>query len=94
MAVAGAAVGGTALSASLSSTFFMATADPSTLMKLGQGVGSAVMGVGGIVGQASFIAVPSSLPVVAPVMAMQALTTVAMRVIQGAVEYTRREKQF
>src|SRR5215469_13222272 len=76
MAVAGTAVGGAVLSASLSSTLFMATADPSTLMKLGQGVGSAVMGVKGIAAQAPFIAVPSSLPVVAPIMAMQALTTV------------------
>lgn len=75
MAVAGAAVGGTVLSASLSSTLFMATADPATLMKLGQGVGSAVMGVNGVVAQAPFIAVASSLPVVAPIMAMQALST-------------------
>ena len=75
MAVAGAATVGTVLSASLSSTLFMATANPSTLMTLGAGVGSAVMGVNGIVAQAPFIAVASSLPVVAPLMAMQALTT-------------------
>ena len=75
MAVAGAATVGTVLSASLSSTLFMATANPSTLMNIGAGVGSAVMGVNGIVGQAPFIAVASSLPVVAPLMAMQALTT-------------------
>lgn len=75
MAVAGAAVGGTALSASLSSTLFMATADPATLMKLGQGVGSAVMGVNGVVAQAAFIPVASSLPIVAPILAMQAVST-------------------
>jgi len=78
MAVAGAAMVGTALSASLSSTLFMATANPATLMSLGGGVGSAVMGVGGIVGQAPFIAVASSLPVVAPIMAMQALNAIVM----------------
>jgi len=78
MAVAGAATVGTMLSASLSSTLFMATANPATLMNLGAGVGSAVMGVNGIVAQAPFIAVASSLPVVAPLMAMQALTTAVM----------------
>lgn len=78
MAVAGAATVGTVLSASLSSTLFMATANPATLMTLGAGVGSAVMGVGGIVGQAPFLAVASSLPVVAPLMAMQALNAIVM----------------
>lgn len=75
MAVSGAALGGTALSASLSSSLYMATADPSSLMKLGRGVGSAVMGATGITGQAPFIPIASSIPVVAPLMAMQAMTT-------------------
>lgn len=78
MAVAGAATAGTMLSASLSSTLFMATANPATLMQIGGGVGSAVMGVGGITAQAPFIAVASSLPVVAPIMAMQALNAIVM----------------
>jgi len=78
MAVAGAATVGTVLSASLSSTLFMATANPATLMSLGAGVGSAVMGVNGIVAQAPFIAVASSLPIVAPLMAMQALNAIVM----------------
>jgi hypothetical protein len=78
MAVAGAAVSGTALSAAFSSTLFMATANPATLMSIGGGVGSAVMGAGGIVAQAPFIAVASSLPVVAPIMAIQALSTAVM----------------
>lgn len=78
MAVAGAAAGGTVLSASLSSTLFMATANPATLMTLGNGVGSAVMGATGIVSQAPFIAVAGSLPIVAPLMAMQALNTIIM----------------
>lgn len=74
MAVGAAAAGATGLSAALSSTLYLATADPSTLMKLGQGVGSSVMGVSGIVGHAPFIPVASSLPVVGPLMAVQALT--------------------
>lgn len=78
MAVAGAATGATMLSAALSSTLYMATADPSTLMKLGAGVGSAVMGASGIAAHAPFIAVASSLPVVAPIMAIQALNTAVM----------------
>jgi len=78
LAVAGAATGATALSAAFSSTLFMATANPATLMTLGNGVGSAVMGTGGIVAQAPFLAVASSLPVVAPILAIQALNTAVM----------------
>ncbi|TCC30139.1 hypothetical protein [Kribbella speibonae] len=78
LAVAGAATGATALSAAFSSTLFMATANPATLMTLGNGVGSAVMGAGGIVAQAPFIAVASSLPVVAPILAVLALNTAVM----------------
>lgn len=78
LAVAGAAGGATALSAAFSSTLFMATANPATLMTLGNGVGSAVMGASGIVAHAPFIAVASSLPVVAPILAMQALSTAVM----------------
>lgn len=78
LGVAGAAAGATALSAAFSSTLFMATANPATLMTLGSGVGSAVMGATGIVAQAPFIAVASSLPVVAPIMAIQALNSAVM----------------
>src|SRR5690554_2175316 len=49
LAVAGAAGGATAMSAAFSSTLFMATANPATLMTVGSGVGSAVMGASGIV---------------------------------------------
>jgi hypothetical protein len=78
LAVAGAAAGATALSATFSSTLFMATANPATLMTIGNGVSSAVVGAGGIVAQAPFIAVASSLPVVAPILAIQALNTAVM----------------
>lgn len=75
LSVAGAGVGGTALSAAFSSSLFMATADPSTLMTLGNGVGSAVMGAKGITGHAAFIPVGSAVPVVAPLMAVHVMTT-------------------
>ena len=78
LGVVSAAAGATALSAAFSSTLFMATANPATLMTLGSGVGSAVMGASGIVAQAPFIAVASSLPVVAPILAIQALNTAVM----------------
>lgn len=70
--------GATAISALASPTLFMATANPATLMALKGGVGSAVMGANGIVAQAPFIPVAASLPVVAPIMAMQAMTAVVM----------------
>ena len=75
VAFAGSAGAATAISAAFSSMLFMATANPATLMTIGNGVGSAVMGAGGIVAQAPFIAVASSLPVVAPILAVQALST-------------------
>lgn len=78
LAVAGVGGGATAVSAAFSSTLFMATANPATLMQIGSGVGSAVMGTTGIVAQAPFIAVASSLPVVGPLMAMQVVTAVVM----------------
>ena len=69
---------GTAISAMMSSSLFMATANPAALMSLGAGVGSAVMGAHGIVAQAAFIPVASSIPIVAPLMVMQALNSVVM----------------
>jgi hypothetical protein len=69
--------GALGLSAAASGTLFMATANPATLMAIGNGVGSAVMGAGGIVGQAPFIAVSSAImPVAAPLLAFQALSTI------------------
>src|SRR5699024_4558591 len=56
-AFAGSAVAGTGLSAQFSSSLFMATANPATLMQLKNGSGylTAVMGPNGIVRQAPFI---------------------------------------
>lgn len=62
-----------------SGQLFMATANPATLMAIGNGVGSAVMGAGGIVAQAPFIALKGAImPVVAPLLVFQAITTVML----------------
>lgn len=71
--------GGGALgtSAVMSGQLFMATANPATLMAIGNGVGSAVMGAGGIVAQAPFIPVAGALmPVLAPLLAFQAISAI------------------
>ena len=61
--------GSTAAASLLAGNVFLATANPVTLMTIGAGVGSAVMGPAGIVAQAPFVAASSALlPVVAPVM--------------------------
>ena len=78
------AVASTAASAAIAPTLFMATANPATLMQLGSGVGSAVMGGGGIVAQAPFIPVAASMPVVAPLALMGVVNTaVTMRQFQA-----------
>ena len=61
--------GGTAAASLLAGNVFLATANPATLMTIGAGVGSAVMGPTGIVAAAPFVAASSALmPVVAPVL--------------------------
>ncbi|GAA4106065.1 hypothetical protein [Enteractinococcus coprophilus] len=77
-AFAGSAVAGTGLSAQFSSSLFMATANPSTLMKIKDGVGTAVIGSNGIIRHAPFIPVASSLPTVLPLAALQTLNTAMM----------------
>ena len=73
---------GSAMASSLfAGNVFLATANPATLMKIGAGVGSAVMGPGGIVAQAPFIAASSSIiPVVAPVMFFMVVSSMMMSV--------------
>jgi len=69
--------GALGITAATSGTLFMATANPATLMAIGNGVGSAVMGASGIIAQAPFISVAGALmPVVAPLLAFQALSTI------------------
>lgn len=58
---------------------FIATANPATLMAIGNGVGSAVMGTGGIVAQAPFVAASTAiLPVVAPMALFMTVSSTMM----------------
>lgn len=73
----GTGSGALGLSAVASGNLFMATANPATLMTIGNGVGSAVMGAGGIVAQAPFLPVAGAImPVAAPLLAFQAISSV------------------
>lgn len=76
MGVTASAAAATGLSAAFSSTLYMATANPTSLMQLASGgVGSAIMGPTGIIGQAGFLPIAASVPFVAPMLAIQALST-------------------
>lgn len=69
--------GGMAASSLLAGNVFLATANPATLMTIGAGVGSAVVGPAGIVAQAPFVAASAALiPVVAPVMLFTTVSSV------------------
>ncbi len=71
--------GSTAASSLLAGNVFLATANPATLMTIGTGVGSAVMGPTGIVAQAPFVAASSALvPVVAPMMLFSTVTSIVL----------------
>lgn len=72
--------GALGISSVMSGNLFMATANPATLMTLGGGVTSAVVGAGGkIVAQAPFVSAAGAiLPVVAPLIAFQALVSISM----------------
>ncbi|MCY4431347.1 MAG: hypothetical protein OXC11_13275 [Rhodospirillales bacterium] len=77
------ALGGASMASSslLAGNVFLATANPATLMTIGVGVGSAVMGPAGIVAHAPFVAASNALmPVVAPLM----LFTTVSAVVTGA----------
>ena len=63
------AAGSTAALSLAAGNVFLATANPKTLMVIGEGVATAVMGGGRIIGHAPFVAARGAiLPVVAPVM--------------------------
>ncbi|MCY4440623.1 MAG: hypothetical protein OXE53_10510 [Deltaproteobacteria bacterium] len=87
-----AGAGAAATSALLAGNVFLATANPATLMQIGAGVGSAVVGSGGtIVAQAPFVAASSAiLPVVAPVMLFTTLSSMMICArldqIQGSLD--------
>ena len=76
------ATGTMAASSLLAGNVFLATADPSTLITIGAGKGSAVIGAGGkIINHAPFVSASSALlPVVAPLM----LFTTVSSLITGA----------
>ncbi len=80
--------GSTAASSLSAGNVFLATANPATLMTIGTGVGSAVMGPTGIVAVAPFVAASSALiPVVAPVMLF---TTVSSVMLSARIELAQR----
>ena len=75
-------VGSTVSSSLLAGNIFLATANPATLMQIGAGVGTAVVGPGGIiVAHAPFIAAGGALiPIVAPVMFFTTVSSMMMSV--------------
>jgi hypothetical protein len=73
----GSGAGAIGITGAMSGQLFIATANPATLMAIGNGVGSAVMGTGGIAAQAPFIPVAGAImPVAAPLIAFQAISTI------------------
>ena len=84
------ALGGASLASSslLAGNVFLATANPATLMTIGTGVGSAVMGPAGIVAHAPFVAASTALlPVAAPLMLF---ATVSAVVTGGRLDRVQR----
>ncbi len=77
LSMVGAAGGSVGLSTAVSGQLFIATANKATLMAIGNGFGSAVVGPAGtIVSHAPFVAASSAIvPVVAPLIAFQAIST-------------------
>lgn len=72
----------TAASSLLAGNVFLASANPATLMAIGGGVGSAVIGTSGLITkQAPFIAASTAiLPIVAPVMFFMTVSSMVMSV--------------
>lgn len=71
---------------------FVATADPATLMRLGRGLGSAIMGPAGIVGQAPFVPAGGAImPVVAPVLLLTTFSSMTMAIRFDRIEKTLAE---
>jgi|GEM_PF-859017 len=86
---AGAALG---LGSAVATPLYIATANPSTLMAIGNGVGSAVMGAGGIIAQAPFIPFATiSMPILAPLLGFQALSSIVF--VNQLADVTKRLKQ-
>lgn len=81
--------GSTLASSLFAGNVFLATANPATLMTIGSGVGSAVMGPTGIVAAAPFVAANSALiSVVAPMMLFATVSSVMMSARLDRVQKT------
>lgn len=79
LSLIGAGLGSVGFAGVASGSLFMATANPATLMQIGNGVGSAVIAGGKIAAQAPFLPISGALmPVAAPLVAFQALSTIAI----------------
>lgn len=79
LSLIGAGFGSVGFAGLASGSLFMATANPATLMQIGNGVGSAVMAAGKIAAQAPFLPVSGALmPVAAPLVAFQVLSTITI----------------
>ena len=83
--------GSVAASSLAAGNVFLATANPATLMSIGGGVGSAVMGPAGIVAQAPFIAASTAiLPVIAPLAIFMTVASTMMSAgfdrLQGSLD--------
>lgn len=82
-------VGGPAASSLFAGNVFLATANPATLMTIGEGVGSAVMQGGKIVAHAPFVAASGGLlPIVAPMMLFATLSSVIISARVDRVQKT------
>ncbi len=76
IALAGGAI---SISTTSSKHLYIATASPDHLMKIGNGVGSAILKNGRIIGHAPFVPASNALiPVVAPLMAFQVISTITI----------------
>lgn len=88
-------IGVSASAAFFANSLFVATANPATLMAIGNGFGSAVMGATGIIGQAAFVSAGTAIvPVVLPIVAFQAMSTAMilseLRTVSAKLEDLKR----
>ena len=85
--------GSAVASSLLAGNVFLATANPATLMAIGSGVGSAVLGpTGAIIAQAPFVAASTAIvPVVAPLMLFMVVSSITMSTRFGRMQRTLDE---
>ena len=85
--------GSAVASSLLAGNVFLATANPATLMAIGSGVGSAVLGpTGAIIAHAPFVAASTAIvPVVAPLMLFMVVSSITMSTRFGRMQRTLDE---